>query len=219
VVWVMAVSIFFTSIISTHGTPIGDPATTDFLIYGQLMQSIDHDIPSSTISDSPPAILRMFASRILPGPLQPVARIPRPDDPTPRKPPAYVTSNTAKRKRESSYSSIVPSEGLKRSKSMLVEDEQVRRAKEVMLNMPIAGPSNANSLKGSRSIKGPDAFKVPQLPARTGSSEAVLHEDVFNSVAEPSTKGKGKEVAEMPGSSELEKANKTVSCGLFCGRS
>ena len=144
------------------------------------MPVIDSESSVPSTSDSPPATLQMFAARILPGPPQPVTRAPRPDDPTPRKPPAYVTSNTAKRKRERSYNSIdTSSQGLKRTKSVLSEDEQVRRAREVMFNMPKSGVPEANSLKRSRSSKGPEMFKVPPLPARSGSTDTIVSDDVF----------------------------------------
>ncbi|KIP08646.1 hypothetical protein PHLGIDRAFT_103985, partial [Phlebiopsis gigantea 11061_1 CR5-6] len=184
-----------------------DPAMTDFLIYGQLVPVPDHEnsIPSS--SQLPPTMIRMFASRILPGPPQPAARVPRPDDPTPRKPPAL-----AKRKRETSISasfSVVT--GSKRSKASVEEEEQIRRAREVMFNMPKAAPSDSTKPKRVRSAK--DTFKVPSLPARGGSLDMIGDEspvDVFG-VVEDTVKGKAKDIVEKPGSSELEKANKTVS--------
>lgn len=187
----------------------------DFLIYGQLIPNPDHDNTMPSSSGSPPTTLHMFASRILQGPPQPVARPPRPDDPTPRKPPASAASNGAKRKRDGSIPSLVLVGASKRSKASPEEDEQIRRAREVMLNMPKAGPSQPNGLKRARSSKASDAsaFKVPSLPARGGSLGTIPSQsssDVFGIVSETG-KGKGKEAAEQTGSSELEKANKTVS--------
>ena len=183
---------------------------TDFLIYGQLVPVPDHENTIPSTSQSPPATLRMFASRILPGPPQPAARVPRPDDPTPRKPPA-LASSAAKRKRETSVSaSFAVVAGGKRSKAAAEEEEQVRRAREVMFNMPKADsaePRRVSSVKGT--------FKVPSLPARGGSLDAIGDEssfDVFGAVEDVGKgKGKGKDAAEKPGSNELEKANKTVS--------
>ena len=94
---------------------------------------------------------------------------------------------------------------------MQAEDEQVRRAKEVMMNMPKAGPSDTSGLRRSKSGKILDSFKVPKVPTRVEATETVIPEDVFGSTIASIGKGKTKEVAQMPGSSELEKANKTVS--------
>lgn len=177
----------------------------------------DHDNSTPSSSDMPPHTLQMFAARILPGPPQPAPRAPRPDDPTPRKPPGY-TANAAKRKRESSYSSLGPGDAGKRLKANSDEDEQVRRAREVMLYMPKAGAADATGLKRAKSCKNLDTFKVPQLPARGGSMDSIPSAsgvDVFGQVETASGKGKHKEVAEAPGSSELEKANKTVRTVVY----
>lgn len=107
--------------------------------------------------------------------------------------------------------------GNKRSKSSMEEDVQIRRAREVMLNMPKAAPSELNRLKRAQSSRTLDTFKVPSLPARGGSLGSIASQssfDVFGSVAE-TVKGKDKPTIEQAGSSELEKANKTVSVSLL----
>ncbi|KAI0688456.1 hypothetical protein BC835DRAFT_1419128 [Cytidiella melzeri] len=193
-------------------TENSDPDTPDFLIYGQLVPSQDsseQSLPCS--STSVPATLQMYAARILTAPPPPVMRLPRPDDPTPRKPSAYALGESAKRKREMSGASLVPGGGIKKAKpgrieTSLEEDEQVRRAREVMLR----GPS-----KISREKSEADIFKVPPLPTRSASlatMETVSHSsmDVFGSVGVVKNKGKGKEGYGDRGSTELEKANKTV---------
>lgn len=178
---------------------------TDFLIYGQLMPAADRDMPLPSTSDASPETLHILAGRILSHPPQPAVRAPRPDDPTPRRPPALVGGAT-KRKGPDPDAALSTTLG-KRAKSIVEEDEQVRRAREVMLHGPkVAG------LKRSKSSKAADSFKVPQLPARAGSMDSLSFEssrDLF-AAADAGGKGKGKEVAEQPGSSELEKANKTV---------
>ena len=172
------------------------------------MPTADQDKPLPSTSDAPPSTLHIFAARILPHPPPPVARAPRPDDPTPRRPRLFVTS-AAKRK---ASSSSLHADGLKRAKSAMYEDEQVRRAREVMLHGPRVGLAEGG-LKRSKSSRAIGGFKVPQLPARAGSLDSIISLD---SVPDPfggeaaSGKGKGKEGAEQPGSAELEKANKTV---------
>ena len=90
---------------------------------------------------------------------------------------------------------------------MLIEDEQVRHAREVMLNMPKAGLSQPSILKRSRSSKGPDAFKVPQLPSRTGSTDSVVTDDVFGLSRQTNSKGKGKEAVREPITDEVRHKN------------
>ncbi len=148
--------------------------------------------------------MHILAARILPNPPPPVNRAPRPDDPTPRLPPAHLFEDTepfTRRKRELSDASIVfGGGGAKRKKP--AEDEQVKRAREVMLNLPKPGGPSASAPKGSRISKEDVIFKVPHLPNRT-SSVSDVDSDVFGSVHR---KGKERE----SGSDELEKANKTV---------
>ncbi|GJE94654.1 hypothetical protein PsYK624_108250 [Phanerochaete sordida] len=174
-----------------------DPATTDFLIYGQLMPTTEHDAPLPSTSDAPPSTLHILAARILPHPPPPASRAPRPDDPTPRRPPAL--GSAPKRKASEPDAQRAPP---KRSKAD--EDEQVRRAREVMLHGPRGA---AAGLARTKSSRGAD-FKVPSLPARAGSLDSASFELRDAGTADVG-KGKGRE-AEPPGSSELEKANKTV---------
>lgn len=177
-----------------------DPATTDFLIYGQLKPSAEPDASQASTSASAPETLHILAARILPHAPQPAPRAPRPDDPTPRRPPALL----APQKRKASDSDVRAAQ--KRAKAAEA-DAQVRLAREVMLHGPRAGLKRAKS-------KPADAFKVPQLPARAGSLDGAAFEATQGAAdaSEAGVKGKGKEKdnVELPGSSELEKANKTV---------
>lgn len=149
---------------------------SEILVYGQRQQ-----MPTS----SPSSLLTLCVSRILPGP-----RPPRPDDPTPRKPPKCLLLSEA-------------DGGQNKRRKERGEDEAVRRAREIMLRGPKAGPSKLPPSKpGPNNAKSSDAtFKVPNVPA--GSRAA----------ADPKgkAKGKGKEAPKGEGSmSEVEKANKTL---------
>lgn len=201
------------------------------MIYGELRQqppdSID-PLPSS--SSNPPQVLCILAARILPN--RP-ARIPRPDDPTPRKPSAYLNSSgstNTKRKRDLSSTNpdIGHADSSKRARSIKGkgrageddEDEQVKLAREVMLHLPkpVASGSSLPRLLGrdARPGKSTDTFKVPAVPVRAhsqpvGKDNPANHADVFG--VEPGAHGSA---AERPGSDELEKANKTVSALRSC---
>lgn len=178
----------------------------------------DEVLPSTSGTD--PLTLQMYAARILTAPPPRPTRVPRPDDPTPRKPSAYVLDGGNKRKREVSIASSQLSDKIKRTKSGRVlneEDEQVKNAREVMLR----GPQGGHNPRPSRGKSTQDVFKVPPVPVRSGSlsmgeSASQSPVDVFGSVS--TVKSNGKE-PELPGSSELEKANKIVRypyCTLSC---
>lgn len=76
----------------------------------------------------------------------------------------------------------------------------------------LRGPQASSTSRGKSEA---DVFKVPFLPARSTSRTipdlGTEDADVFGSVTSLTGKGKGKEVVDKPGSSELEKANRTVS--------
>lgn len=155
----------------------------------------------------------MYAARILPGPPPPAVRPPRPDDPTPRKPPAHLLeyAGGSKRKREASSANLTAA-GKRAKAGVLQDDENVRRAREVMLYGPGAQPKKLSRAK----TVGDDVFKVPEVPLRAATLEDIssqsMSQDIFGEVSSVS-KGKDKEV-EKPGSSELEKANKMVRACL-----
>ncbi|TCD64478.1 hypothetical protein EIP91_004039 [Steccherinum ochraceum] len=225
---------------TTTGIRVGlsDTGTEDdFIIYGQLRPQpppSDDTTPVPSTSTRTPETLHILAARIL---QHPPPRLPRPDDPTPRKPSSYLPSAAGKRKRDVSSAQLdfggrgeeKRAKGLGNGKGKAratggEENEQVRMAREVMLR----GPSSSSlprllgrdARPGRRDDSG---FKVPALPlGRTGSFEGA---DVFGggeiisgssgkekqkglgSVSEATEKEKEKE---RPGSDELEKANKTV---------
>jgi hypothetical protein len=169
----------------------------------------DGIIPST--STAVPTVLQMYAARILTAPLSSTSRIPRPDDPTPRKPPAYFNSNT-KRKRELSTATLGLDNSIKRSRSGCddpEEDEQVVIAREVMLR----GLQATHISKPPREKSQTEKFKIPSLPSRTTSLTGVdtasqSSMDVFGSLG--AVKPKDKDGSGDHGYTELEKANKTV---------
>lgn len=169
-------------------------------MFGQLTP--DDSKPSTSSSST--KTLQILAARIQPKEVVQEKRKPRPDDPTPRRPSAYYVEEDAsvalKRKRGVSMSSLTFGGG-KKSKAV-EEDEQVKRAREVMLHMP--KPSRA-----SQKEKVP-VFKVPQLPARLSSPE----EDVFGSGGTSDEARSKRDKPQQPGFDELEKANRTV-CAPF----
>jgi len=193
----------------------------DFLIYGELRQQLHEAaeiLPSS--SSKPPEVLCILAARILP---HPPARIPRPDDPTPRKPPpAYSLGSSAKRKRDLSSANLDFPGGAGSSKRAKGkdradddDDEQVRMARDVMLHMPKPGVSLPRILgRDVRPEKSTSVgFKIPALPAHAQSQPAGKLDggnaaDVFGTVE--GRNGKERAAEPKPGSDELEKANKTV---------
>ncbi|KAH8103552.1 hypothetical protein BXZ70DRAFT_1062885 [Cristinia sonorae] len=211
--------------------PSDTSSTDDFIIYGELRAS--SATTPSTSSSPPPKTLTLLASRILP---HPPPRLPRPDDPTPRKPPAYLSSSStaAKRKRDLSNASLNFGDGAKRAKGKgkagekeegEEEDEQVRMAREVMLHGPkkmkVDPGVSLPRLLGRDARPGKnadrDTFKVPAVPT-TARSQSVLSQteknvDVFGTVETGFGGSSGKEKEkekEKAGSDELEKANKTV---------
>jgi hypothetical protein len=152
--------------------------------------------------------------------ITPTPRPPRPDDPTPRKPPAYLYGGSAirelganKRIKPRSISGKDKAKANERD-----EDDIVRRAREVMLhlpgsNVPVNGRAKAKDKrmgsiadkakqkshgKGQPSFKD-SVFKVPELPAKARRRQEDAGTDVFGIVEPPltstngsSAKGKGK---------------------------
>ncbi|KAI0628352.1 hypothetical protein C8Q77DRAFT_1022364, partial [Trametes polyzona] len=204
-------------------TENNDPGTPDLLIYGELRDaplSSESALPSTSLSL--PKSLHLFAARILPGPPPPATfRLPRPDDPTPRRPPP--TFSGAKRKRDavpfdltagtSSDASMskrpkVGDKGKSKASANDSEDAMRKAAAEVMLRMPKPGKTAANVKalgKDARVGVKKDVFKVPNVPVRTGSGStraAPSEPDVFGSV------GEGERLDVPVGDASVEKENK-----------
>ncbi|KAI0764370.1 hypothetical protein BD413DRAFT_577422 [Trametes elegans] len=178
-----------------------DPETPDLLIYGELRDvppTATEPVPSS--SSAAPKTLHLLAAHILPGPPPALApRLPRPDDPTPRRPPPAFG---AKRKLDTAGISFDLADVAKRTrvgdkgkgKALAKEssEEAMRRAAaEVMLRMPKPGRSSSAGQvsvtvlgKDARVGAKKDVFKVPSVPVRAArAGERVAPEaDVFGTV-------------------------------------
>ncbi|TFY81099.1 hypothetical protein EWM64_g2910 [Hericium alpestre] len=207
----------------TLGDP-GDDHSSDILIYGTLQPPTNS--PSKRDADVDIPTLHLKVARILHAPFLEAAtpataegstpRLPRPDDPSPRLPPLIsfgrkrmlsTDEDDAPSKRQRSNSKP-GGRALSRSQSVASigdDDETMKHARDVMLNMPKAGPSSQfdggpRKLARTLSVKQEDAvFKVPPLPAKIKKRGDT-----------PSAKGKGKEREVSDLSKELEKANKSV---------
>ncbi|KAK7036467.1 hypothetical protein VNI00_011664 [Paramarasmius palmivorus] len=171
------------------------PETTQIIIYIKPEPSgLD-----STRTDS--SSCQLAVARITPAPQPAKARIPRPDDPTPRKPPSHSSSRSRDLRRISS-------------------------ANLAAFNARLPKPSSAapNSLaatlgSGVRLGKAPSEFKVPQLPPKEtkpkarekGKGKAVdqADVDVFNvgSSANKGTKRKRVEEAQSQSQSQSDAAS------------
>ena len=217
-----------------------DPDTPDLLIYGELRDASPTSVPTvASTSASPPKVLHLLAARILPGPPPPPSfRLPRPDDPTPRRPPQTFG---AKRKRDTSgvpfdlSGSTTSAEGSKRAKTVSdakgkgrasAHDEALRKAAaETMLRIPKPQRSVAQQVdvkalgkdarvglrKEKDKEKDRDVFKVPSVPARATLARTASETDVFGSL-------RGGPLEGVVGDAAVEKENKTVRRRRFFPR-
>ncbi|KAG1779542.1 hypothetical protein EV702DRAFT_1084977 [Suillus placidus] len=149
------------------------PATTEILIFGKTHSLLT--TPSLTI----------HVARITPA-----TRAPRPDDPTPRKPPQHLLTRTQ---------SIGELAANTRIKVKGDESEVVRRAREVMLHLPNSKPR----ARGKDRERGGAVFKVPVLPAN--KTNHAPDADVFGPISD---KGKARAVDEVIG--DIEQENKSI---------
>ncbi|RPD69439.1 hypothetical protein L226DRAFT_515765 [Lentinus tigrinus ALCF2SS1-7] len=176
-----------------------DPDTPDLLIYGELRDtSPTGEAPVPSTSQAPPKTLHLLAARILPGPPPPSSfRLPRPDDPTPRRPPLTLGN---KRTRDASgvpfdLSGAVTQSSkrakLADAKGKGRDEEALRRAAvDTMLRIPkpqkMAPPSlNVKALGKEARVgvrKDKDVFKVPSVPSRVGLGRSTSETDVFGSL-------------------------------------
>ncbi|KIK96340.1 hypothetical protein PAXRUDRAFT_826052 [Paxillus rubicundulus Ve08.2h10] len=194
------------------------PETTEIIIYGEASTFLYPPQPSSAAPSSEPSgslPLTIRVARITPAP-----RPPRPDDPTPRKPPAHLYGGSAIRELGANKR-IKPRSVSGKDKAKAKEwdeDDIVRRAREVMLHLPGSNvPVNARAKakdkrmvsvadkakqrsggKGQPSLKD-SVFKVPELPAKARRKQEDAGTDVFGIVEPPLTstngagaRGKGK---------------------------
>lgn len=164
--------------------------SSEILIYGHLPptepQSQAQILSTSTGSSTTPPELSLLARRIVPVPVvpPPVMRLPRPDDPTPRKPPLVIFGKKTGQSQRTSIS---------KPKEPEPEDSLVKRGKGEIKSLPRTG--SAKSLGRSASFRVPDDV--------FGSTPVVT--------STLSAKGKGKGKIEGLSSEQFETLNKVVS--------
>ena len=168
------------------------PETTEIIIFAEL----------NSTTESHNNVVQLSVARLTHRPVsqQVQKRVPRPDDPTPRKPPVFFleelkrTGSTRELKRVASGSIIGVGKRQKLSRN---------------------GTGIAADLGSGVRLGGEDdrVFKVPEVPRQTKGKEK---EDVFGDIAEVNrVGGKGKQRSEeghtMVNEVAFEKANKNVS--------
>lgn len=193
------------------------------MIYGETSTSL-HPPPlqlssaATSTSVEPPPPLSIRVARITSAP-----RAPRPDDPTPRKPPTHVFGSTTLGDLGANKRIIPrPSTGHDKGKAKdkdKEEDNVLRRARDVMLHLPRSNMNGRGKAKDKSASQRKDDFKVPELPAKVRRKQGGAGTDVFGAVELPqpqsSTNGKGKgKAAVVDGdiaiANPIEDANKLV---------
>ena len=172
------------------GTGTDAQGSSEILIYGHLpspQSESQVQVPSASAGPSTThPELSLVARRIVPVPSipPPVMRLPRPDDPTPRKPPLVIFGKKSGKLQRTSSSKLKELEG---------EDSSTKRGKETTKTLSRAG--SVKSLGRSASFRVPDdVFGSASVPASTSSGKS---------------KGKGK--VEGLSSEQFETLNKAVS--------
>ncbi|CAA7260449.1 unnamed protein product [Cyclocybe aegerita] len=190
------------------------PETTQIVIYAEL----------SSASNSPQPI-RLRVARLCPRPppcppTEKKKRIPRPDDPIPRKPPAFFVREL-KRTGSLGVGSLAAggmARELKRVASVGGGILGPPPAKKQKVGGDIAGLGSGVRLGKSGSVD-ESAFKVPELPSilkKGKGKEKEKEKDVFGDVAEVSSAVKAKESTSSnvkesnPEEVATEKANKSA---------
>ncbi|KAF8132059.1 hypothetical protein EV363DRAFT_1398428 [Boletus edulis] len=189
------------------------PETTDIVIYGEastLLYPPPMQLsPAAASSSAGPPPLSMRVARIMPSP-----RAPRPDDPTPRQPPARLFGDTTLSDLGANKRIVArPTVGKAKEKTK-VDDHVLRRAREVMLHLPRSeGSANGSGKEKAKEKSVRDSgFKVPEIPAKVRRKQGGTGTDVFGAVEPPrprSVHGKGKGKAEDT-ENAIEDANKLV---------
>ncbi|OJA14140.1 hypothetical protein AZE42_06720 [Rhizopogon vesiculosus] len=170
------------------------PATTEMLIFGESFPSPIASTSTSSSVHTPTLAIRVAR-------ITPAARAPRPDDPTPRKPPLHLIT------RNQSIGDLAANTRIRPKGNAKEESEVVRRAREVMLHLPSSKSRGRGKEKDKG--KGTAVFKVPALPARKGDHAADM--DVFGPVGD--AKGKARAVnieAVDEGIGDVEQENKSI---------
>ncbi|KAF9647750.1 hypothetical protein BDM02DRAFT_3187739 [Thelephora ganbajun] len=161
--------------------------SSEILIYGHLpptQPELQVQMPSTSAGPSiAPPELPLVARRIVPVPFipPPVMRLPRPDDPTPRKPPLVIFGKKAGQSQRTSSS---------KPKGLEVEDSSIKRGRETTKSLLKTG--STKSLGRSASFRVPDDV-FGSTPMATSALSA---------------KGKGKGKVEGLSSEQFEILNK-----------
>jgi hypothetical protein len=164
--------------------------SSEILVYGHFpspQPESQVQVPSTSAgaSTTPPE-LSLVARRIVPVPCipPPVMRLPRPDDPTPRKPPLVIFGKKTGQSQRTLNSKL---------KEPGPEDSSIKRGKETTKSLPRTGSAKSLGRTGS--------FRVPDdVFGSTPVATSTL-----------STKGKGKGKVEGLSSEQFETLNKAVS--------
>ncbi|KAH7883318.1 hypothetical protein F5I97DRAFT_225706 [Phlebopus sp. FC_14] len=208
------------------------PETTEIIIYGEARTHVHP--PESTLSGASTSLAALPPLTIRVARLTPAPRAPRPDDPTPRQPPAHLLS--ASHIGELGANKRIRPESIKGKWKEQEEGDIVRRAREVMLHLPGSKtpangrrkekiPEKDNAIdnqkhKKERAKVGETVFKVPELPVKARRKQGGGRADVFGAVEPlqslPAGKGKAKatendvDAEDAEGVGSVEAANKLV---------
>ncbi|KJA20434.1 hypothetical protein HYPSUDRAFT_43131 [Hypholoma sublateritium FD-334 SS-4] len=160
------------------------PETTEIVIFAERSLA---DMGTSTSARS----IRLHVGRVAVAPRAAPARAPRPDDPIPRRPPAFFIRDLKR------TGSIGTSRDLKRTASS-----------SKLASAPLKRQKTAELGSSVRLGAGEALFKVPELPvqAQANAKGKGKERDVFGEVA---AAAKGKQRGDV-GDAALEKANRNV---------
>jgi hypothetical protein len=171
------------------------------LIFGEAFSS--PRIGSSSSSSSPSSSGNTQSLVIRVARITPAARAPRPDDPTPRKPPLHLINS------KQSIGELAANTRIRVKGNAREDSEVVRRAREVMLHLPNSKPRGRGKEKEKEKPTGATLFKVPALPAR--KRDRATDMDVFGSVGDAKGKARaGNMEAVDKGIDDIEQENKSV---------
>lgn len=173
---------------------------TEMLIFGEAFSSPHIGSSSSSPSSGNTQSLVIRVARITPA-----ARAPRPDDPTPRKPPLHLINS------KQSIGELAANTRIRVKGNAREDSEVVRRAREVMLHLPNSKPRGRGKEKEKEKEKpkGATLFKVPALPAWKRGRATDM--DVFGSVGDAKGKARAGNIEAVDkGIDDIEQENKSV---------
>ncbi|KAF8957338.1 hypothetical protein BDZ97DRAFT_1846965 [Flammula alnicola] len=176
------------------------PETTEIVIFAQR-------VPSSEDART----IRLYVGRVTTRPVasQAQPRAPRPDDPIPRKPPAFFIRDL---KRTGSLGVVGGSRELKRVASGSILGVGPLKKQKTLNENGIAADLGSGVRLGASDIDGDRVFKVPELPRQAQAKGKGKEKDVFGDVSEVGriASAKGKQKVDDNDEAGLEKVNKNV---------